>query len=74
MSSLLTTYNLLHTVHFATRTLNKSSTATDNIFVANSRPESSYTSPIINGLSDHDSQFLITCINEQNSKKSKEKD
>jgi hypothetical protein len=58
MCSLLTTYNLLHTVHFATRKQHKSSTAIDNIFVDNRRLESSYTSPLINGLSDHDAQFL----------------
>jgi hypothetical protein len=60
MSSLLTTYNLSHTVDFATRKQNKSSTAIDNIFVNNSRLKSSYTSPLINGLSDHDAQFLTT--------------
>jgi hypothetical protein len=48
----------LHTVHFETRTQNKSSTAMDNLFVHNSRLRSSYTSPLINGLSDHDAQFL----------------
>jgi exonuclease III len=33
INSLLTTYNLTHTVNFATRIQNNSSTATDNIFV-----------------------------------------
>jgi len=59
MSSLLTTYNLLHKVSFETRTQNKSSTAIDNISVDNSSLDSSYTSPLINGLSDHDGQFSI---------------
>jgi hypothetical protein len=36
LSSLLTTYNLSHTVNFATRMQNESSTAIDNIFVDNS--------------------------------------
>jgi endonuclease/exonuclease/phosphatase family metal-dependent hydrolase len=58
LASLLTTYNLLHTVNFATRTQNESSTATDNIFVDNSRLQSSSTSPLIKGLSDHDAQLL----------------
>jgi hypothetical protein len=49
---------LSHTVNFATRTQNESSTATDNIFVANSRLQSPSTSPLINGLSDHDAQLL----------------
>jgi hypothetical protein len=60
LSSLLTTYNLLHTVNFATRIQNKSITAIDNIFVDNSRLRSSITSPLINGQSDHDAQLLTT--------------
>lgn len=62
----------MHTVHFETRTQNKSSTAIDNIFVDDSRLESSFTSPLINGLSDHDAQLLTIhnmCIKKQNSKK-----
>jgi hypothetical protein len=58
LSSLLTTYNLSHTVNLAPRIQNKSCTTIDNIFVDNSRPNSSYTSQLINGLSDHDAQFL----------------
>jgi hypothetical protein len=49
---------LSHTVHFATRTQNDSSTAISNIFVDITRLSSSSTCPIINGLSDHDAQFL----------------
>jgi hypothetical protein len=33
-------------------------TAIDNIFIDNARLNPSYISPIINGLSDHDAQFL----------------
>jgi hypothetical protein len=58
LSSLLTTYNLSHTVNFATRIQNRSSTAIDNIFVDNSRLGSSITTPLINVLSDHDAQLL----------------
>ena len=58
LSSLLTTYNLSHTVDFATRIQNKSSTAIDNIFVDNSRLGLTTISPLINGPSDHDAQFL----------------
>jgi hypothetical protein len=58
LSSLLTTYNLSHTVNFATRIQNESSTAIDNIFVDNSRLGSTITLPLINGLSDHDAQLL----------------
>jgi hypothetical protein len=56
--SLLTTYNLLHTLDFATRIQNKSSTAIDTVLVDNSRLRSPITSPLINGLSDHDAQLL----------------
>jgi hypothetical protein len=58
INSLLTTYTLTHTVNFATRIQNNSSTAIDNIFVDNIRLNSSSTSPIINDLSDHDAQLL----------------
>jgi hypothetical protein len=47
------------------------------IYVDNSRLESSYTSPLINGLSEHDAQFLtINNIVHQKTKfqKSKGKD
>jgi hypothetical protein len=60
LASLLTTYNLSHTVNFATRIQNESSTATEYIFVDKSRLQSSSTSPLINGLSDHDAQLLTT--------------
>jgi hypothetical protein len=60
LSSLLTTYNLSNIVDFATRIQKKSSTAIDNIFVDNSTLKSSYTSPLINRLSDHDAQFLTS--------------
>jgi hypothetical protein len=42
-----------------TRIQNDSKTATDNIFVDSIRFSSSSTSPIINGLSDHDAQYLM---------------
>jgi hypothetical protein len=58
LASLLTTCNLSHIVNFTTRIQNDSSTAIDNTFVDNSRLKSSSTSPLINGLSDHDAQFL----------------
>jgi hypothetical protein len=47
-----------HTVNFATRIQNDSSTAIDNIFVDSITLSSSSTSPIIYGLSDHDAQLL----------------
>jgi hypothetical protein len=47
-----------HIVNFATRTHNVSCTAIDNIFVDNTKLSKSSTSPIVNGLSDHDAQSL----------------
>ena len=58
LSSLLTAYNISHTVDCAARTQNKSSSAIDNIFVVRSRMGSNITSPLINGLSYHDAQLL----------------
>jgi len=59
LASLLATYNLLHTVNYATRIQNNSSTAIDNIFVGNRRLNLSSISPKINGLSDHGAHILI---------------
>ena len=70
LSSLLTTYNLSHTVDFATRMKNKSSTAIDNIFVDNNRLGLTKTSPLINGLSDHDAHYSPSIIYMQHQKKS----
>jgi hypothetical protein len=53
------TYNLSHTVSFATRIQNYLSTASDNILVDGTRLSSSSTSPIVVGLPHHDIQFLI---------------
>jgi len=58
LASLLATYTLLHTVNFATRIQNKSSTDIDNIFVDDSRINLSSLSPIVNGLSKHNAQIL----------------
>jgi len=58
LSSLLTTYNMSHTVDFATIIQNKSSTDIDNTFVDNSRLGSTIISPLINGLFHHDAQLL----------------
>jgi hypothetical protein len=69
INSLLKTYKLAPTVNFATRVQNSLSTSVDNIFIHNARLSSSYTSPIVNGLSDHDAHFLtISKMENQNSK------
>jgi hypothetical protein len=47
-----------HTVYFATRIKNNSSTATDNIIVDNSEPDMSSVSPTISGLSHHSAQIV----------------
>jgi hypothetical protein len=49
-------------VDFPTRVQNKSSTATDNIFINTLHFSKFLITPLINGLSDHDVQFLM--INE----------
>jgi exonuclease III len=52
--SILKTYNPSPTVNFATSNQNSLITAIDNIFIDNAKLRSSYTSLIVNGLSDHD--------------------
>jgi hypothetical protein len=54
LAPLLTTYNLSHTVNFAWRIQNTSSTIIDNIFVDNTVANLCSISPILKGLSDHD--------------------
>jgi hypothetical protein len=46
------------TVHFSTRIQNQSNTAIDNIFIDNCKFTKYTVSPIYNGLSDYDAQFL----------------
>jgi hypothetical protein len=58
IASLLTTYNLLHTVNFATRIQNNSNSAIDNLLVDNSRISLSSVFSIINGLLDHNAYIL----------------
>ena len=58
LASLLTTYNMLHTVNFATRIQYNLRPTTDNIFVDNSTVNLSSISPTINGLLDHVAQIL----------------
>ena len=56
LDNLLLSYNLYSIIDFPTRVQNTSATAIDNIFIDVSQFES-YTLPILNGLSDHDSQI-----------------
>jgi exonuclease III len=59
LSLLLNTYNLVHTVDFPMRVIRNLGTEIDNIFVDNYRVNSFKISSIVNGLSDHDAQYLI---------------
>jgi uncharacterized protein YejL (UPF0352 family) len=57
LEALLKTYNLISIVNFPTRTQQKSATAID-IFLDISKIGNYSTSPITNGLSDHDAQSI----------------
>ena len=46
------------TVHFSTRSLNRSSSAIDNIFIDRTHIGKYAVYPLINGLSDHDGQII----------------
>ena len=56
---LFQTYEQFESINFPTRIGKVSSSAFDNIFVDHGRINSYYTSPIINGLSDHEAQYLV---------------
>jgi len=51
-------HNLYHIVDFPTRFNNTSYSTIDNICTDNFRPNLLKVFPIINGLSDHDAQYL----------------
>jgi hypothetical protein len=57
-NSLLKTQNLSQNENFAARIQNTSSITIDNTFVDSTSLSSSCASPRVNGLSDHDAQFL----------------
>jgi hypothetical protein len=48
-----------HTISFPTRIYHSKGSAIDNFFIVNTRLHSFFVSPIVNGLSDHDAQYLI---------------
>jgi hypothetical protein len=58
LNSLLQTYNLVRFVDFPTRITTVSSTAIDSIFLDYCRHNTSHIFPVINGLSDHDAQYV----------------
>jgi hypothetical protein len=55
---LLKTCNLISVVNFPTPIQHNSATATDNIFTDITMAGNYSTTPIINGLSDHDVQII----------------
>jgi len=59
LDSLLASYGLHSTVQFPTRIQNNSYTTIDNIFIDTFKFSNFTVKPIINGLSDHDTQSLI---------------
>jgi len=61
LTLLLQSYNLFHIIDFPTRTTKVSSSAIDNIFIDYSRINSFKVFSLINGLSDHEAQYL--CVN-----------
>jgi len=60
LEALLKTYNLSGVVNFSTRTHRHSATALDNIFIDTRKMNNYSICPIINGLSDHDAQSILT--------------
>lgn len=68
LNSLLASFNLIYTVNFPTRIQGDSATAIDNIFIGKEKIGISQTTPILNGLSDHDAQLLSININTSSKK------
>ena len=58
LNSLLASYNLHSAVNFPTRISRNSSTIINNIFIDKIQNMNYTTIPIMNGLSDHDGQFI----------------
>ena len=58
LDALFTTYNLISTVRFPTRSINGTASAIDNIFIDISHRGKYTLDPSINGLSDHDGQII----------------
>jgi hypothetical protein len=59
LNIVLNSFNLYSTVHFPTRIKNESSTMIDNIFFDTTQFNNFIVFPILNGLSDHDTQLLL---------------
>jgi hypothetical protein len=61
LTLLLHSYNLFHMINFPTSTTKDSWSAIENIFIDYSRINSFQVLSSINGLSDHEAQYL--CVN-----------
>jgi hypothetical protein len=61
---LLQTFNLSSVVHFPTRICSTTQTLIDNIFIDTTKIDNYNTSPLLNGLSDHDGQLLFLHLQE----------
>jgi hypothetical protein len=66
LNDLLNSYNLYSVIHFPTRITKNSKTAIDNIFLDFTKMGNFTTSPVSNGLSDHDAQIIEICIKNLN--------
>jgi hypothetical protein len=62
-------YNLTQIVDFPTRITNTSETLIDTVFIDTSIYGKTQVQPTINGISDHDAQFLSTQIQHRPSAK-----
>jgi hypothetical protein len=67
LNYLLNSFNLSSIIYFPTRITKNSRTAIDNIFIDIIKVEKFITSPLSNGLSDHDAQILEIYIHNSNS-------
>jgi endonuclease/exonuclease/phosphatase family metal-dependent hydrolase len=58
LNTLLNSYNLSSIVQFLNKTYKNSISAIDNIFTDTTKIDTYEVTPVINGFSDHDAQFL----------------
>jgi hypothetical protein len=65
LDAVLHTYNLTGIVEFPTRFDPNSQTAIDNVFINTSTIRKYDLYPLLNGLSDHDAQLIITHIGQK---------
>jgi hypothetical protein len=61
LNSLFASCNLLDIVHFPTTVQNNHISSTDNIFQTYTRMNNYNNFPFMNGLADHDAQYVLIC-------------